>query len=1143
MKHLTKLIFVTLTVLFSNMVYGQQFILYTEGFETGGGSMALNASGPSSNSGNNKWIVNANYPGLPTYANTLPQDSVVSGTINGAPYSGYMHIHDEATRLGGGVSNANYDGTNPSDNFAYTSAGFCTLGLTDVIFTFFYLNEGSPTAYGEVYYSIDSGPWINSGTTYNNQHRWKYETLTNPAWANKTNIRIGFRWQNDAASSTMNSSWAIDDILAVATYDSLVNPIDVTIPTVTPNPVCQLGYIFISYRFNIPLCDAQYRIELSNASGSFRTYTNLGTFGIGTDTVGSIAAQIPGSTPPGPCYKIRLTRISPPPYFSSEATVCFTVVDCPNTITTLTPLILTDPDTACVRSVIDVPFYSVGVFLPGNVYIAEISDTNGSFATPSTVGTFPSTATYDPSLGSPPGNVSGLIPNVPAGCGYYIRVRGTNPVTIGSTYGPFCLKHCDITTNSTQDLRFCITDTPSAPICDSIDLDIHYFDSLARYYPGNTFRLQFRSMKTFALIEDGAFFYRYDTMSRKLIICIPWLDSLASWGITPGAYYARFIADSSSVFNNINGTFIRITIGAPSSNPPQIILDDTVGCNVGIMSLFVNPFLHPPSDYEWVSTGVNSGFPFIWAYNPLRVDFTGARVDDYVFFVREINYGCYGPYSDPARIYIISTPPVTMSGPDQVCLGDTVCFDVPYVVETYYTWTADSGTLVNVSNNQMCVVFKDTGSHYVQVNALNDCGSSSARKLISVNKLLDVTLGADQSVCKGDNVKLVAQNDGLKKTLTTALDGSSPEKGVMFDVKADFDATIVNFECNFQAISPAANVEIYYKVGTFVGSENTPTDWELVANFFSITPNPPGIPTLIPVDVYLNLVAGQTYGFYITTSNPAKQLTTLGTAIGDLHSSDGVLNIYEGTKNTYSFGAFTGPYVWNGKINYITKGGLKYAWSNGDTTESINVAPLVNTTYSVVIFDSSGCSTGGSVDITVKNKPDINAGPDTFICADNPYLMNATSNISDVIWIPATGLSSANILNPLVTIQNPTFYVLSSTDLTTNCTAYDTVFLSIKDCEDPIKVPSAFSPNGDNQNDHFTVFASGMKEYAIQIFNRWGELVYASEDVTELNDLGKGWDGSYKGKAQDLGTYVYYIKGIDSDNITREKKGNLALIK
>lgn len=1142
MKQNYKLIIVAFLSLMMHVAYGQQFILYREGFDTPGLTLSLNTGGPGSNTGTNKWIVNSNYTGTPLYANTLPEDSVVSGTINGAPYSSYLHIHDEATRLGGGVSNANYNGTVVSDNFAYTSGGFCTLGLTDVIFTFFNLCEGSPNAYGELYYSIDSGPWTNTGTVYNNQHRWKYETVTNPAWANKPNVRLGFRWRNDAGSPTLNSSWAIDDILAVATYDSLVYPVDMNITSVSPNPVCQLGYLFINYRLSVPLCNGQYRVELSNASGSFSSPTVLNTYTLSGDTLGAIAVQIPGTTPPGACYRIRLTRISPPPTFSSEVSACFTVLDCPNTITPISALVLTDPDTACVRSAIDIKFQSVGVFNPGNQYIAELSDTNGSFAAPARIGVLPSTTTFDPSLGIPPGTVSGLIPNVPAGCGYFLRIRSTNPRDTGSVYGPFCLKHCDITTNSTQDLKFCITDTPSAPVCDSIDLDIHYFDSIARYYPGNMFRLQLRSMMTFAVINDGSFYFRYDTVSRKLVICIPWLDSLATFGIAPGAYYARFIADSSSVPNNINGTIIRVTIGAPQSNPPQILLLDTVGCNVGVMELYVNPFLHPPSDYEWVSTGVNSGFPFIWPYNPLRVDFTGAPINDYTFFVREINYGCYGPYSDPARIYIIATPPVTISGPDQVCLGDTVCFDVPYVVETYYTWTSDSGTTIDASNNQFCVVFKDTGTHWVEVDALNDCGASTNRKTIKVNQLLTLDLGPDRIVCKGDSITIIAANEGISKSITTRFDSIRAVKGTMFDVKANFDATIVNFETNFQTRAPA-DIEIYYKTGSYVGSENNPADWTLVLNYFGMIPNRARTPSLIPVDVYLNLTGGETYGFYITTSNASNLLVTGGDTTGKLYRADGILNIYQGTRNNYSFGSFAGPYIWNGRINYTTRGGISYAWSTGENTQLIRVAPEVNSIYRVSVYDTSGCSTGGAVNVTVKNKPEIDAGPDTFICADNPYPMNATSNNSEVNWAPTNGLSNATILNPVATIQTPTKYVLSSTDISTNCTAYDTVLLSIRDCEDPIKVPSAFTPNGDNQNDHFTVFAAGMKQYSIKIFNRWGEMVYESEDVSELNDLGKGWDGKYKGKVQELGTYVYFIKGVDSDNISREKKGNLALIK
>ena len=74
-------------------------------------------------------------------------------------------------------------------------------------------------------------------------------------------------------------------------------------------------------------------------------------------------------------------------------------------------------------------------------------------------------------------------------------------------------------------------------------------------------------------------------------------------------------------------------------------------------------------------------------------------------------------------------------------------------------------------------------------------------------------------------------------------------------------------------------------------------------------------------------------------------------------------------------------------------------------------------------------------------------------------------------------------------------------------TTFDTVRLRVISCY--LKVPEAFTPNGDGMNDYFTVFVS-LEEYEIKIFNRWGEMVYHSQDPTELSDLHRGWDGTYK---------------------------------
>lgn len=75
-----------------------------------------------------------------------------------------------------------------------------------------------------------------------------------------------------------------------------------------------------------------------------------------------------------------------------------------------------------------------------------------------------------------------------------------------------------------------------------------------------------------------------------------------------------------------------------------------------------------------------------------------------------------------------------------------------------------------------------------------------------------------------------------------------------------------------------------------------------------------------------------------------------------------------------------------------------------------------------------------------------------------------------------------------------------------------------------LTIPKAFTPNGDNVNDKFgivadsTVFSTlSFSTFQLSIFNRWGEKVFATENVNER------WDGTYKGKPVPVGVYVYTL--------------------
>jgi len=89
-----------------------------------------------------------------------------------------------------------------------------------------------------------------------------------------------------------------------------------------------------------------------------------------------------------------------------------------------------------------------------------------------------------------------------------------------------------------------------------------------------------------------------------------------------------------------------------------------------------------------------------------------------------------------------------------------------------------------------------------------------------------------------------------------------------------------------------------------------------------------------------------------------------------------------------------------------------------------------------------------------------------------------------------------------------------------------------------ISIPNAFSPNGDNMNDFFEVFGDSFELEALQVFNRYGLLIY------EGTGNNARWDGSYNQIPQEIGVYVYILE-IRSliENKTEVITGNITLVR
>jgi hypothetical protein len=193
-------------------------------------------------------------------------------------------------------------------------------------------------------------------------------------------------------------------------------------------------------------------------------------------------------------------------------------------------------------------------------------------------------------------------------------------------------------------------------------------------------------------------------------------------------------------------------------------------------------------------------------------------------------------------------------------------------------------------------------SFLAQNRVVQDCGNeTNHEQILSAAKTAQV-----MASCPATNnlFTFYAQNNG--------------QRGVMFDLQAINPVTIQCFDVNLDA--GTTNVEIYTKVGTHVGFQNTPGAWVLVGTAINLVAAGANLPTYVPVIVNIPIGAGNTQAFYITRTTAGGPIVdyTNGVLVGNLLAADANLRIFDGTGKDYPFGANFSPRQFNGRIYYNT---------------------------------------------------------------------------------------------------------------------------------------------------------------------------------------------------------------------------------
>ena len=197
--------------------------------------------------------------------------------------------------------------------------------------------------------------------------------------------------------------------------------------------------------------------------------------------------------------------------------------------------------------------------------------------------------------------------------------------------------------------------------------------------------------------------------------------------------------------------------------------------------------------------------------------------------------------------------------------------------------------------------------------------------------------------------------------------------------------------------------------------------------------------------------------------------------------------------------------------------------------------------YTIIVeaFNPAGPAVPVFQNIFVGARPPLNAGPDLNINAGAVVELTASlggqAPNGTFLWQPFDLVDNFRAQTVSTSPEETTTFIVFY-DQDSACTAIDSVTVNVNFIP-AVGVPNSFSPNGDGVNDELRVLGQGISRMQFQIFNRYGQLVFETENQAE------GWDGTMNDKELNSGTFVYTLEVTFSEGIRETYTGNITLVR
>ncbi len=474
-------------------------------------------------------------------------------------------------------------------------------------------------------------------------------------------------------------------------------------------------------------------------------------------------------------------------------------------------------------------------------------------------------------------------------------------------------------------------------------------------------------------------------------------------------------------------------------------------------------------------------------------------------------------YSAPGT-YLVKLIVSTCAGSDTVTKNITITggFNIPIILK---------------GNTAICTGQNDTltasgGTSYIWSN-----GATTSSIIVSPLSNTTYTVEVHNGACKKDTTISVAVGAKLPITITGPVRVCAGTPVTLTSSGGAGYTYLWNNGATTSTVTVTPLFNTTYSVAVSNGFCNGDTSWSII-----VLPAP--VVTLSATstsicagdNATITATGGGTYLWSTGSTNAVINVTPLVTTTYSLSVSNGTCNTDTAitiTVNTKPVAVISGnaTICFGTGITLTVSGAERYVWSpdsgiSCDTCSVVFTDPKKTTTYTVIAYN-------GPCADTITSKVKVDPAPKGGACCNDSISLGDTATIKAVgtgiqtyVWIPGMSITCDTCAVTKVFPQFTTTYTVVMTD-SDGCSKTDSVRIFVSECS-TIWIPNAFTPNGDERNNVFAPKGVCILSYSMQIFDRWGELLYTTNDS-------KPWDGKVRGGGNVVqeDTYIYLITATD----------------